>query len=447
MNFHILFLAFLLVFALGSALRAAFSSLSRGLLRLLAIPLSFALCYLLQHLGLFRLVGEAALSFLQKNETVAPFLQASPYLAAFLEGVTSSLISAVLFPLCFLILYYIFRLFLRLAFGKCLARLLDRETESGGVACARAAGSAVAGAVGGVLLSAVLLMPIFYLFSFASAAVTCSRTPCEEKIALYEELSILDENFVAPYEQAPAVTFYRMTGLSGLMCHTAELGSRTVVEGKEICAAQTVRSLLTHVPNLYLHMEAWTISDAPMATDLAALADDPFLLGTLADIISHEAKAYAAGQPGLFIEASGEGEGTTPYLLEVFASTYGDATTEEVRNDLHTILSAGSILAESDFFNDFTRAFRTGTEGDEAMADVLISNLGHVGRLMDALYAEDPEHRLSDTIFDILLESEEVQKFITRETIDELNRAVAAGETTYESFTLFLQGLMGIIVN
>lgn len=447
MNFHILLLAFLLVFALGSALRAAFSSLSKGLLRLLAIPLAFLLCYLFQHLGFFSFGGELVMSFLQDMEGLAPLLQASPYLQAFLEGVSTSLIAAVLFPLCFLIFYYIFRLVLRLALGKCLARLLDRETENKGVLCARMAGSAVAGAVGGVLLSAVLLMPIFYLFSFASAAVTCARTPCEEKIMLYDELVLVDETFVTPYEQAPAVVFYEATGLSHLMCRTAELASRTTLDGREIYASETVRALLTHVPNLYLHLEAWTISDAPMADDLTALADDPFLLGTLADIISHEAKAYATGQDGLLVSPGNEQESSTAYLVALFASTYGDATTEEIRGDLHTILAAGSILAESDFFNDFTRIFHTGTEGDDAMADVLISNLGYVGRLMDALYAGDPEHRLSDTIFDILLENEEVQKFVTRETIDDLNRAVAAGETTYESFTLFLQGLMGIIVN
>jgi hypothetical protein len=104
-------------------------------------------------------------------------------------------------------------------------------------------------------------------------------------------------------------------------------------------------------------------------------------------------------------------------------------------------------LAKDNFFNNFTRSFETGADGNEAMADVLLSSLGYVGRVMDALYASDPTHKFSDTIFDILLENDDVQKFISRETIDELNRSVANGETTYESFTLFLQGLMGIVID
>ena len=81
------------------------------------------------------------------------------------------------------------------------------------------------------------------------------------------------------------------------------------------------------------------------------------------------------------------------------------------------------------------------------MANVLLANLGYVGRVMDALFASDPTHKFSDTIFDILLENKDVQKFITHETIDQLNRSVEAGDTTYESFTLFLGGLMGLVTN
>jgi hypothetical protein len=243
------------------------------------------------------------------------------------------------------------------------------------------------------------------------------------------------------------VKFYDAIGLSDLMCHTAELGSHVEIDGERLNACKTIRNILTHAPNIYVHMEAWSVSDAPMAKDFVALADDPFIIGAIADILQHEAQAFANERPGIFLHPQTGNDTTSAYIVSVFASTYGQSTHAEIETDLHTILAAGGMLAESNFFNSFTRSFETGTEGDEAMANVLLSNLGYVGRVMDALFASDPTHKFSDTIFDILLENKDVQKFITQETIDELNRSVEAGDTTYESFTLFLGGLMGIVTN
>ena len=447
MNYQLIILVFLLVFTIGCALRAALSTVSKNICRFISIPIAFLICYALQSGGLFSAIGLFTEEMLAKDPSFGAMLEASPYLRGLSEGTVTAISSAILFPIVFVVLYFVIRLILSLTVGKLLAKALERENEAKGIVIARTAGSSVVGAVGGVFLSAVLLMPIFYIFSFASAVAGCARIPCEEEIALHEELEIIDETFIVPYEQAPAVHFYEAVGLKGLMCHTAELGSRVEIDGHQLSACETIRNVLTHVPNIYVHMEAWSVSDAPMAEDFVALSDDPFVLGIIADILSHEAKAYANGEPGIFLHPEAEHETTSSYIVEIFAKTYGESTHLEIENDLHTILAAGGALAESNFFNDFTRSFETGTDGDEAMANVLLANLGYVGRVMDALYVSDPTHKFSDTIFDILLENDEVQKFVSKKTIDDLNNAVEAGETTYESFTLFLQGLMGIVTN
>ena len=447
MNYQILILAFLLVFTLGCALRAALSPLGKNIRRFIAIPIAFLICYLLQKGLVFSAIGRFAEGLLEDVDGLSPILQASPYLQGLVEGTVTAIASSIIFPLSFILVYFLVRLVLWLALGKLLARWLDRETSNKGVITARIAGSTVAGAIGGLFLSAVMLMPVFYTFSFASAVADCAHIPCEEEIALHEELELIDEKLISPYEESSAVKFYDAIGLSDLMCHTAELGSRVEIDGTWLSACQTVRNILTHGPNIYVHMEAWAVSDAPMAEDFVALSDDPFILGAIADILQHEAQAYADGRPGIFLHPEVENETTSAYIVEIFAETYGSSTHEEIETDLHTILAAGGMLAESNFFNSFTRSFETGMEGDEAMANVLLANLGYVGRVMDALFASDPTHKFSDTIFDILLENKDVQKFITHETIDQLNRSVEAGDTTYESFTLFLGGLMGLVTN
>lgn len=446
-NYQSIVLIFLLVFTVGCALRAFFSPLGKNIRRFVAIPIAFLICYFLQRGGLFSAIGLFAEDMLESTDGITKLLEASPYLRGLIEGTVTGISSSLLFPLVFILVYFLVRLLLQLTLGRLLSKLLDRKTKHIGVHAVRTAGGTLVGAIGGVLLSAVLLMPMFYLSTFATAIVDCARIPCEEEILLHEELEIIDEAFIAPYEEAPAVAFYEAIGLSGLMCHTAELGSRIEIDGHELYACRTLRNVLTHVPNIYVHMEAWSVSDAPMAADFIALSEDPFIIGAVADILQHEAQAYANGEPGIFLHPDAEHETSSSYIVEIFAKTYGHSTHAEIENDLHTILAAGGPLAKDNFFNNFTRSFETGADGDEAMADVLLSSLGYVGRVMDALYASDPTHKFSDTIFDILLENDDVQKFISRETIDELNRSVANGETTYESFTLFLQGLMGIVID
>lgn len=445
MNYNIIFLAFLLVFTVGCALRALLSPVAKNIRRFVAIPLAFLICYFLQLGGMFASIGIFVEGLLAENELIGDLLAASPYLTGLIDGTVTAFASAILFPIVFVLVYFVIRGVLKAIFDRLLLRLLDWKTKNRVISSLRRAGSFVLGGVGGLFLSAVLLMPVFYFFSFGSALSTCARIPCEEEIALHEELEIIDEELILPYEQSPAVAFYDALGLSGLMCHTAELGSRVEIDGKTLYACQTIRNVLAHAPNIYVHMEAWSVSDAPMADDFAALADDPFIIGTITDILHHEAQACAAGVPGIFLHPEAENDTTSAYILSIFAETYGGATHTALENDLHTILAAGGPLAKRNFFNDFTRLLDTGSDGDEAMAAVLLKNLDYVGIVMDALYLSDPTHKFSDTIFDILLTNEDVQKFVTHETIDELNAAVEAGETTYESFTLFLQGLMGIV--
>ena len=445
MNFNIILMAIFLAFTVGCAIRALLSPVAKNIRRLVAVPLSFLICYLLQANGLFDAPGNAIEGMLIENEMLAALLEASPYLDKLIVGTVSGIASSLLFPIVFVLVYLVIRGLLKAFFDRLLLRLLDRQTQNKVVISLRRIGSLLLGAVGGLLISAVLLMPVFYLSSFASAAVQCARIPCEEQIIMHEELKIVDETFVTPYEQSAAIQVYRALGLHDLICNTAELGSHTEIDGKTLYACKTIRNVLTHVPNIYIHMEAWSVSDAPMAEDFAALAEDEFIICILADILQHEARAAVNNQPGIFLHPDAEEENTSAYILRIFADTYGHATHAEIENDLHTILAAGGRLAQNNFFNDFTRDFVTGADGDTAMAQVLLKSLPLAGQAMDALFVSDPSHRFSDTIFDIRLEDETVQKFISHEMIDELNLAVENGETTYESFAVFLQGLMGII--
>ncbi len=444
MNYQIIILTFLLVFTLGCALRALLSPLAKDIRRFLAIPLAFLICYLLQRFGLFATLGAFVEGILEKQPLIGEMLVASPYLTGLLEGSVTAIASSVLFPIVFVLVYFAMRGLLKAILDRLLLRLLDRPTSNRIITAVRRTGAMLVGAVGGLLLTAVLLMPVFYAFSFGTALVNCARVPCDEEIPLREELIVIDEELVAPYEQAAATRFYEALGLAGLMRHTAELGGRTEIDGKTLYAGETLRTVLKHAPHIYVHMEAWTVSDEPMAEDFEALAADGLIVGAIADIIKHEAEAYAAGQEGIFLHPE-TNDTTSAYILEVFAVTYTSETHDEIEEDLRIVLRAGSHLAKNNFFNDFAKNLTRAESQDEAMAEVLIKNIRFVGEVMDALYVSDPAHKLSDTLFDILMQNEDVQTFISPETIAELNREVEAGETTYKSFTIFLQNMLNLI--
>lgn len=444
MNYQILILTFLLVFTLGCALRALLSPLAKGIRRFLAVPLSFLICYLLQYFGLFATLGVFVEGILEEQPLIGELLVASPYLTGLLEGTVSAVASAILFPIVFVLIYFVLRGVLKAIFDRLLLRLLDRPTSNRIITVARRTGVTLLGAVGGLLISAVLLMPVFYTFTFGTALVNCARVPCDEEIPLREELIVIDEELVTPYEQSGAVHFYDALGLCDLMCHTAELGGRTEIDGKMLYAGDTIRNVLNHAPHIYVHMEAWTVSDEWMVEDFVAFSEDDLIIGAIADIIKHEAAAFAAGEDGIFLHPE-TNDTTSAYILEVFAVTYANATHEEIEDDLRVVLRAGSHLAENNFFNDFANNLARTESEEQAMATVLIKNLRFVGKAMDALYTADPEHKLSDTLFDILMHNEDVQAFISAETIAELNRKVETGETTYESFTTFLQNMLDLV--
>ena len=86
MNYQILILAFLLVFTLGCALRAALSPLGQNIRRFIAIPIAFLICYLLQKGLVFSAIGRFAEGLLEDVDGLSPILQASPYLQGLVEG-------------------------------------------------------------------------------------------------------------------------------------------------------------------------------------------------------------------------------------------------------------------------------------------------------------------------------------------------------------------------
>ncbi len=444
MNYELLLMAFLLVFTLGCGLRALLSPWGRNIRRFAAILLAFLACFILQVCGAFASIGSMVEGLLTAEGNLAALFAASPYLAALLRGVITAFSSAVLLPLVFLLFYFLFRVILRLCIGHLLNRLLDGETENLGFMALRRGTSLVIGAVGGLLISAILLTPLFYFTPYVSSFMKAARTEEAIDAPLWRQMEVLDEELVRPLEDSAAMGVYRTLGLSGLLCNTVSMGSQVEVEGHTIQADKTLHTLLEHGPRILIHLSHEAESDLPLSESMTALAADEAAVNTIADLLRHEAVALSQGRDGLFLKQTAEDEGGA--MLNQLTAPFATATPEQVRREFSGLLQACGDLCTQNFFHEVSALFSAseGTEDGNINA-ALMDNLYLAGRMMDALHRANNESLLIDAIFDFLLQNEDLRTIVTEEMLTDLKVSVANGETTYESFTRFMQSMLDLV--
>ena len=166
MNFNIILMAVFLVFTIGCAIRALLSPVAKNIRRLVAVPLSFLICYLLQSHGLFDALGNAVEGMLMDNEMLAALLEASPYLDKLIVGTVSGIASSLLFPIVFVLVYLVIRGLLKAFFDRLLLRLLDRQTKNKVIISLRRVGSLLLGVLE-TFVSGYVSSSLRDFFSFA----------------------------------------------------------------------------------------------------------------------------------------------------------------------------------------------------------------------------------------------------------------------------------------
>lgn len=162
---------------------------------------------------------------------------------------------------------------------------------------------------------------------------------------------------------------------------------------------------------------------------------------------AYSVEASSAHYPDAFKTAAGN---TAAALQNSETFTYRSVTAEKIKT-----AADFSQLAGENRDNDIRSLIRVivsitdiyGAVNGEEAADLtaLIGKLGELGRALDALKAAKTTSALAPMLLEGLLQNSAFSQYLSVSVIRNLNASVEAGTTTYESFLVSLQSLLGMV--
>ena len=200
--------------------------------------------------------------------------------------------------------------------------------------------SLASGAIGGVLLLAILLMPTFYLTSIMDTVTDAALDTDADDSVVYQLVEVIDEDMAAPLSDNFVFGFYRVTGISGLMNYTVRLGGKiTLADGGKTYADDVLKNLLSHSVSLAAQATSLESEQATLKEDLLAIIGDPVVSSVLSDVIMEVIAGIEVEEPAEDDILGG--------LIYEFADYYKNADKATVEKDIKALGGAVGTLAES----------------------------------------------------------------------------------------------------
>lgn len=199
--------------------------------------------------------------------------------------------------------------------------------------------SLAAGLVSGILMLAVLLMPVFYFGSIASAATDSIDGSDADDSMVYQIVEVVDEYFVEPYENSFVSGFYDILGISDLMNYTTKAGGKiTLDNGNVAYADDTLKSILSHGLSAAIQLTSEKSECATVGEDINAIVSDPMISSIAADLLM-EMLGELEMEPA-------EEEDLIGGLVENFVNYYKEADKTVIEKDLQAVSSTIGVLAK-----------------------------------------------------------------------------------------------------
>ena len=397
MKFEWILLAFFLVALIWGIVKSIKRPMLKNIVRLASVPVAFVITYALQLAGVFRqLVG----SVLQVVN-IASMIPALTDAMDFISALATTIVGPILFVIVFLVVLAVLRLCIFIGFkiaDKSKAKKAEKAALAAQVSAAveenaaeeasseneaapeaeaeqapaevapaeekapeihveeapkkkkktglpeecawKRAVSAVTGAISGLLILAVVLMPIFYLMSVVTTAVDGIENSDADDSQVYKVVSVVDEYIASPYEDSFVASFYDTLALSDLMNSVSrEGGKMTLTSGKTVYADDVLKSLLKHGVSAASQITSAKSEYLTIEEDLDALVSDPLISSVLADLIIMGLDQLEATEP--------EEEDIIGGLTNTFLEHYKEADRELIEKDLKVIGKTVSALAKS----------------------------------------------------------------------------------------------------
>lgn len=244
--------------------------------------------------------------------------------------------------------------------------------------------SVIVGAVSGILILGIALMPMFYAMDILSSATEGLRGSDAEDSSIYQIVEIIDEDIVKPYEESFVVQFYDSTALIDLInASVRSSGTIKLDDGRKVYADDVIRTILTHGVSAAAQLTSQDTEYKSLGDDIKAITANPLVSTVLSN-------AICGWIDGVETPAVEEGDMLGEIKAD-FIDYYKNASAETIAEDITFISDAVVILAKSGLASDMINGKDIDIDSllsdDEKLADVAeaISGLSAFEPIMSKL--------------------------------------------------------------
>lgn len=244
--------------------------------------------------------------------------------------------------------------------------------------------SIASGAISGLLVLAVFMMPFFYLMSVVSSATDAIEGSDADDSQIYKVVDVVDEYIVDPYEESFVSGFYDTVALSDLMNYTTRAGGKIVLDNGEVVYADDVlKGLLSHGVSIAAQITSAKSECNTIRNDVEAIVSDPMISSILADVVMYLIADVEVEEPAEDDLIGG--------LTVNFIEYYKNADKATVSKDLKSLGGAIGVLAEERVLAALLSGnadFESMLSDEETLGDVVeaISGLSVFGPTLEGAF-------------------------------------------------------------
>lgn len=199
--------------------------------------------------------------------------------------------------------------------------------------------SLVSGAISGLLILAILLMPVFYIFSVVNTTTDAIEASDSSDSKIYKLVDTVDKHINEPYKKSFVIKFYDAVGISDLLNYTTKSGGKIVTsDGSKIYADDVIKNILSHGVSAISQITSADSECNTVKNDVNSILTDPVISSIISDIIMTAIDNAETETPA---EDDIIGE-----ILYNFVDYYKNADEPTIKADLAVVGETVEVLAK-----------------------------------------------------------------------------------------------------
>lgn len=207
--------------------------------------------------------------------------------------------------------------------------------------------SIATGAITGILIFAIAIMPLTYVLGLASLATDSLDDLDTEDSLIHQIVDVVDERLIESYSDSFVTGFYDAIAIDDVLNFAAKMGGKiTLDDGRTAYAGDVLRVLLSHGVSAVAQLTSTKSGCESIGDDVKAIVSDPVVASLLADVI---VTAFAEMET----EEPTEGD-IMSGLIGNFMEHYKTADKATIEKDLKALGGVVGVIAERGLLSSLT---------------------------------------------------------------------------------------------